>query len=1036
MTSQVNITSAEPWPFLRRKGDVLERRIRIGLHNAATAPCTVALQAFGPEDCGAAERALEPGETVQDLFVPESDTPAEWRVTCAAESEEAPGEAVTIRVDPCPRLTVHLIHRSHHDVGYTDLPSRVIEQHAGYLASALDMAAAHDARGAESQFRIVIEQAWSLCHFLRHASPSQTDAMLDRLRSGQFELTALFGNMTSELCSHEELLRTLYPAFALKRRHAIPLVTAELNDVPGLGWGLCQALCESDLRLFCPGIPDYYHWGHRDLPANWDADAMVGGPHPGAFWWEAPSGKRILTWVNRTGGGGGCYDPELPGLDQHLAHLASNGYRYSAVRWNVAGSRGDNSPYSDVFCDSVDAWNADWASPRLMTSTLAQFYQTLKAEVPDDLPVHRGELPGQDYPPGAMCTAAATVANREAHGLFRAGEQLAAAAAMRLGRAFPRDQAAATVEAMLFHDEHTWGYHFPCGPAAEAATAEKSLHGFRALALAHDLSAKAMAAIADHVQLAGNDPHLVVFNTLPHAYTGPVQARLREMDNVVTTRPPARPGEAAAREGLIRICLLNDRWQVNLSDAMLEGDFELVDPETDIVVPCDVVELDEAQAPAAHAPDRVGLGTGGNRYGIFERPVGLKRELHFVARDVPACGYRAYRLRPAKRLQPVVRTSPRGRHVAIENEYYRIVFEPDSGRVTTLLDLRTDTNWIDPDADHPFGALVVRDPASNTEHVTDRFELVDSVEGTAFSELRLRASVQGHPAVHSAVVLHKGSPRIEWNVRVLRDATPLLETNIAFPFAMPDAAFLYEGGLSVIDPDVDLWPHACWNRVTVQDWVAARSEGATLLWTPRDAPVAALGRLWPAYTSPAHACVPPDNECVVWAATDKGHLPAHIYSTLFANNFGTNFRASQTGSVLFRYAFTTRSGRIDVGECARLGAELAAPAGTMLTGHHREREWPSWGSFLQSDNANIRLLTFKPAENDEGWILRLWNPTAAQQDTRVGFPGQVIRGARLTDGVEQDSAESVDHAPDSVSLTLPPCAVVTVRLVTVDQGGE
>ena len=49
-----------------------------------------------------------------------------------------------------------------------------------------------------------------------------------------------------------------------------------------------------------------------------------------------------------------------------------------------------------------------FAAPILV---LPRFYRI----VPDDLPVFRGELPGQDYPPGASSTAAATAVNRNNH---------------------------------------------------------------------------------------------------------------------------------------------------------------------------------------------------------------------------------------------------------------------------------------------------------------------------------------------------------------------------------------------------------------------------------------------------------------------------------------------------------------------------------------------------------------------------------------------------------------------------------------------
>ena len=158
---------------------------------------------------------------------------------------------------PPRHWTVHIVHLSHHDPGYTDLASNVFPEHDEFLDRTIDMVANTADFPEDAQFRCVVEQTWSIDHYLRNAPQERAAKMIDVMRSGHVELTALFGNMTTEICGHESLARTAYHAFRLKREHGIPIVSAEHNDIPGLSWGLAQVLTEADVKIFCPGFKCY-----------------------------------------------------------------------------------------------------------------------------------------------------------------------------------------------------------------------------------------------------------------------------------------------------------------------------------------------------------------------------------------------------------------------------------------------------------------------------------------------------------------------------------------------------------------------------------------------------------------------------------------------------------------------------------------------------------------------------------------------------------------------------------------------------------
>ena len=136
---------------------------------------------------------------------------------------------------PTRHWHIYLVPTSHHDWGYTDLPSRVLELHDQFMDNILDYCDETDDFPEESKYRYSIEASWSLAHFLKNRDERQVQRCVQRIREGRIELTALFGNQTSEMCSHEELVRLLYPSFNLKRKYGFCVESAELQRPEGHG---------------------------------------------------------------------------------------------------------------------------------------------------------------------------------------------------------------------------------------------------------------------------------------------------------------------------------------------------------------------------------------------------------------------------------------------------------------------------------------------------------------------------------------------------------------------------------------------------------------------------------------------------------------------------------------------------------------------------------------------------------------------------------------------------------------------------------
>jgi hypothetical protein len=1007
LQSQLEIS---PTPFLSGPEETLLQRLDMTITNYGDA-AEAALRFHQSETHREIALGLVPaGESHHEVYLPivEQPTVAEF-ILHIGDAVSAP---LHLTRRPPKRWTVHVVQTSHHDLGYTGLPSRILRQHDRWLNDALEYARATEDYPDEAKFRIVIEQAWSLEHFLETASPDKAAEMVARLRTGQFELTALYANLTTEICSSEELVRAVYPSARLKRRYGIPILTAEHNDITGMSWGLTEALYHSGVRLFIPGFPLYYNWGYSGLQSFWDQETVLRNGGPDAFYWQTPSGEKMLVWCNGSGCGGD-FRASLPGLSETLARLENQAYPYNILRWPVIGAGSDNSPYRPDFADSVRDWNVQWTYPRLVLSTNARFYIALSRNNLVNLPVFRGELPGQDYPVAAASTAAATALNRRSHVSISVAETAAAIASKHPAIPYPREDLDEAWRDNLLHDEHAWGFQFPAGPAADASRVEKLVHAHRAAALIHDVTAKSLASLGIGSQPG---PCVMVFNSLGCLRSGLVRLPLRPLDNANRVLSPV-PGIHLS-DSALRVTSLPGRDHLILPAEYLTGHFDLIDLASGKKIAYQIEKIDSPDTPVPYAADRLGLGRGTKRLGLFEEPFGLLFDLVFFADDIPACGYKTYRL--------ILRSGrPRFPHLLrqasteIENEFYRI--RAGDGGVCSILDKESGRELLDQSAPHRLGALVVRDP-EGAENVSRLNSVRRGISGPVSVSLELTFQANGHPSIRQFITLSRRNRNIDLAVNVLKDASPLLDAHLAFPFYAPEPSFRYEGALSSLSPVVDSMPGAQSDRLAAQNWVRVTSGDTTILWSALDAPIVSLGRLWDGYVSPAHRCLLPESVNRHRRLEPQDFDRGWIYSLLFANNFGTNFYPSQSGYALFRYRFSSFSGQVDDPQSSHWGDSSVCDLEAALLPNSPDTPFLSC---LRVENA--RLLAFKRAEDDEGWIVRLHNPAPHPVTASLSFPGFPVTTFCPTNVIEENMApyESVNG---SVMIHISTAGLATLRL--------
>ncbi|MGQ9456027.1 MAG: glycosyl hydrolase-related protein [Armatimonadota bacterium] len=926
-------------------------------------------------------------------------------------------EPLTIKHIPRRHWTVHLIQFAHHDLGYTDLPSNVLREYCEFYDSVLQFCRETEDFPDESKFRYTIEQAWSLLYYLDHRSSEICEEMIKRIREGRIEVNALLGNMITELLGPEQMIRLLYPVFQLKRKYGIQVVCAEHNDIPGISWGLAAALAGAGIKWFAPALPDYFRWHDMNFHTFWDEDLIAPNGIPHVFYWEAPNGEKILFWYGRQGAGGDV-DVGLSGLVSYLEKLESRGYPYDVLRYLIMGGFRDNAPPRVEFALTCRDWNSRWAYPKFLQSLNARFFPELERRLGSDVPTYRGEIPGTDYPVGACSTAYTLSLNRVTHDQLLAAERFACAAASLCDYKYPVESLREAYYCTLLGDEHTWGLAHPVGAGQEACVAQLSEYPYRAAALAHDVLTKAINEIADRIDRDEDGLYVVVFNPLNWQRTDIVSVPARPFD---PCGRPMRPIPERSQQLDLHFAIwasypVCDRGLIEIPHAVLKGGLEVVDTCSGERMAHEVYEICSPSAPVAYAAQRHALG----QFHPEER-----LELRFVARNVPPCGWRLYRINPIYRINQTDSTTEVKSEIGVlENDFYRVELDLETGAIKSIVDKDLGCEIVDTSADYLLNQIVIRSSVTG-EKMTSGSAVVERGRSSAVStSVVVKTSAIGYPQIVQEIILYRDIKRLDIANRLLKDPTPMLETYFAFPFAIKEPRFRYEGALCQVEPFVDQFPGSNTDYYAVQHWAEVSNGQTSVVITSIDAPVMQFGDNWPLYVSQAHHGVmhPGFNHEF---HTHEDIKCGHIYSLVLLNNFRTNFAVVQCGDLLFRYSITSGVG-VNPSE---FGYSVSLPLASATVNGKTEGVLPACASFFQVDHSNVILLSVKFAEDGDGLVVRLLETQGRYTDLVLTFPMLKVSDAFETNAVEE-ILEKLDVMGNTVRIHVRPYSIATIKFTT------
>ncbi|MBQ1444686.1 MAG: hypothetical protein IIZ13_12650 [Renibacterium sp.] len=894
-----------------------------------------------------------------------------WRVlvpaveasTAAEIGFELDGAEVSIRfvLEPQRRWSVHLIHHSHYDIGYTDPQHVVRANHLEYLDSALAQMRATDHLPDAAKFRWNEEALFAVEDWLANRTPEQARELIRRVREGRLSLSAMPFNLHTEACSTDELHELLRPAAKLRGEYGIDLASAMQTDVPGHVVGFPDALGSTGVKYLSVA----HNWAGRSHP-NGFGELDV----PRLFRWHGPAGNSVLVWRTDSPHGGSYMEGNTVGFSEnfaaasdifpcYLANLANQPfplvaetvfgwmpeaaeadkapYPLDVLHLRLQGRWADNAPPNGRISQLVAAWNEAWDYPKLRLSTNEAFFEEAVARHGDQIADLEGDW--NDWWGHGIGAAAsemalsrqAQVQLAQAHTLAGFGQLLGASPAET-----SRVDTDRGYRQIALWDEHTWGaadswLHQDHGPSAgERQWHWKAARAYEALDESQSAMQQAREILA--AQLDSADPgQLTVFNTANQRRDGIVEFFLS--DSVLPVQTPL-----AVRD-----------------------------------------QRDGRLLPVECREERENF-----------RPLG--RQVRVALADVPALGRLGLRLEtaepaPAAADQP--ETSAGEDLYLLENESFRVQIDPRSGSIASILDKSAGRELVNQDAVFGFNGYIydTYSTAGPQNHNSSKhFEvpgkltllagrsistaaaLLDSSSTALGRSVTVRSFAPGANWVESTYTLPSRGARLEIRNRVSKEATFTKESAFfAFPFAVENATVRLESAGGLAGPGAAAIPGSAEYMHGIRHWASIEGNGQAIGWASADAPLVEVATISLPY-------IPFPNSLPV-------SEPGTVYSWIHNNIWDTNFPVQQAFEMDFRYCISSAQ---EPGAVAALQA--AADFADPLFAVPGKATSPS-AELLTIDRPDVQLVDLLPGTGS--LLVRLLWTDPAGGECEIGLPGLV-----------------------------------------------
>ncbi|MFE7392220.1 polysaccharide lyase family protein [Streptomyces sp. NPDC057582] len=983
--------SVEPTVFFVADQGTDRQLVNVDIVNTGADTTTTLTARLGGESATTTLQ-LPTGSSRQQIKVPPAPRGAPTALQISTES----GAVLDTTLAYQRRWTYGIVHGTHFDNGFTATAEGVHRTQD----TNLDQVVQECQRTADfppaARFRWTIEEAMTASEYLKDRSPGKVDALADCVARGQVELTAKADSNLDDMSTPEQMIREQAVGQTVSRRLNAPITTAIQNDVPGMTWQKVQTLEKAGVENLIMGRnEDETGFSDEDKTGIAKSDQQP----PALFWWKAPNGSKLLTWYS----GNLCSRTRSGYSDMNLCMFS--GAAPSKDFSGTVGRLGDRLAQveSQGFSGShyLSESFFDNRGPQLGLSEFVKRYNEtyswpkISMTTPTEYFNEVRKTEGDSLP----------VKSGEFSDWWSLGSGSAAGETAQNRQAQARTTSAETLGSLAGLNVPTDGGRQDDVDAAyeneELFTEHNWGHSGQ---LANDevwAYHRRFATEADRLSRSAKDSALrdlatTVHNPGPWPSIAVFNSLSWKRSDVVTAKVDVPSGSS---------------------------DFSLVDE--DQPVPYEVVDR-----------------------------TGDTATLRFLARDVPGIGYKTYQLEPGESNPSDADGAIHADTSGMENQYFRIRFDPDTGTIASIYDKARGKELVDTGSHYQVNQYIYRPNPAGTKkgnhqptspdrewtptHGTIR--VVNSGPVSATVEVRQDpgpgAGTTGVSAITQRITLDAASPRIEINNTLDKDRVVSAEEGyFAFPFKVDDPRVTYEvPGMQVGFFD-DQLPDSALDNQAIYGYANISNRAGGVTFSSDSTPLVEFDHI----RTQERVVRPGRLDDQPKSVDPSKYLPKNgsLFSLAFNNLWDTSFPATQTGRIGFNYAITSHEGEFNAVRETHFGREAMTPlSATAVQARQHGPLKPGAHAMVSVDQPQVEIQTVKQAEGRPGLTMRLLNLSdeARQVTLTLPFdPGTAtvddplenplselpVRGRKLSVPVEPHGIATVTASPE-LALTAKP----------------
>ncbi|MDO9465190.1 MAG: glycoside hydrolase family 38 C-terminal domain-containing protein [bacterium] len=873
-----------------------------------------------------------------------------------------------------------VVHHTHTDIGYTDIQTKIMNDHVDFIDKVLDYCKETDNYPEESKFKWTCEVSWTVKNYLKKR-PERINEFIQRVKEGRIEVTGLYLNVT-ELYTAEELIRSLYFAKKLEKNYGIKVVSAMNSDVPGLSWGLPQIFPGAGIK--------YLSMAPNSIRAK-----RISVPQP--FYWISPDESRVLVWTNNDSYGAGynlglgsSYKTFSKKLPEYLRHLENKNYPYDAYCLRMAMDNVD--PHIEL-SKIAREWNEKHVSPQIIVSTNKDFFEYMEKKYKNKFPSYKLAWPDW-WADGSASAAYETGLSRKTKRRLKVAEALLALQSFYQSP-YPKREIDNIWDNLMFFDEHTWGATSTYGlesPIAKGSWAIKSSFIYNAVVEAERLLKKAKI-LTNRKDSAGKKD---VFNLELLL----LQEHSDSLKEIVVFSPFFQ-----SRKSLISFTMGREA---------LKEKFHVKDGKE--ILPIQVEKID--------------------------REVPWKKEeakVSFVA-TIPSFGYKTFEV--ISRGSAYQSDFSFGKD-SIENNFYKVSLDHITGGIKSIYDKQLGRELVEQKSPYRVNQCIYeeaafaggKNPLEQRETIFNaikfygvtsaikerdtkfrRFsptisEIKRGKDGTVMGSLISEAKLRKCRKIIQEVILYHDLKRIDIVNTIFKEETLNPEAvYYAFPFNFKNPEIKFEIAGASMRPEIDQLPGSAKDYYSIQDWVSISDKDCSVVWTAKEAPLVQFGEI----------------NTGKWLSNVR-IKNGTLFSWIMNNYWFTNFRASQGGKSVFHYSLTSCKGKINNSTASLFAQECNNSSISLAIDKNLKVALPKKYSFISLDKKNVSLLALKGAEDKKGLILRLIETDGRDTVIKITLPFLEIKKAYQTNLVEENQKE-ISAGKHLINMSIKSFGIATIRI--------